>query len=174
MKLVREPWSASSESVQARSAVLASRRARTRPSAAAAAMNCVPFTSESPSFARSRTGSRPTAASASAPGISRPSTAGLALADERQREVRERREVAARADRPARRDARHNAAVQALEQQLDGLDAGARGALRERVRAQQHGRADDLVRVRRRRRRTRASAGAGAGAPRSAPPGSTC
>ena len=41
------------------SAVLASRRARTSPSAANADMNCVPFTSESPSFAWSVSGSQP-------------------------------------------------------------------------------------------------------------------
>src|SRR5919201_1717682 len=56
------------------SAALASRRARTSPSAANAVMNCVPLTSESPSFAWSRTGSRPTDASASLPGIRSPST----------------------------------------------------------------------------------------------------
>ena len=78
----------------------------------------------------------------------RPSTERLALADERQREMRERREVAARADRAAARHVRQDAAVEALEQQLDGLDARARVALGERVRAQQHRRAHDLVRVR--------------------------
>ena len=72
----------------------------------------------------------------------------LALADQRQREVRERREIAARADRAAARHARQDAAVEALDQQLDGLDARARVALRERVRAQQHRGAHDLVRVR--------------------------
>jgi hypothetical protein len=73
-KLVREPWSDSSESAHARSAVFASRRARTRPSEAMDVMNCVPFTSESPSLLPSRTGSRPTARSASDPSTSSPST----------------------------------------------------------------------------------------------------
>ena len=41
-----------------------------------------------------------------------------------------------------------HAAVEALDQQLDRLDPRARVALRERVRAQQHRRAHDLVRVR--------------------------
>ncbi len=49
----------------------------------------------------------------------------LALADERQREMRERREVAARADRAARGNDGQHAAVQAREQQLDGLDTRA-------------------------------------------------
>ena len=62
--------------------------------------------------------------------------------------MRERREVAAGADRAAARHARQHAAVEALEQQLDRLDARARVALRERVRAQEHRRAHDLVRVR--------------------------
>src|SRR5690242_9185535 len=42
---------------------------------------------------------------------------GGAFADERQREVRERREIARRADRAARRDERQYAPVEALEQQ---------------------------------------------------------
>ena len=73
-KDVREPWSASTESAQATSAARASRRARTSPSARVAAMNCVPLTSESPSFAANRTGSRPTRARASAPARRSPST----------------------------------------------------------------------------------------------------
>ena len=61
--------------------------------------------------------------------------------------MRERREIAARADRAARGDARQHAAVEALDQQLDRLDVRARVALRERVRAQQHRRAHDLGRI---------------------------
>ena len=72
----------------------------------------------------------------------------LPFADERQREMRERREVAARPDRAARGHPRQHAAVQALEQQLDGHDARAGEPLRERVRAQQHRGADDVVGVR--------------------------
>ena len=130
------------------SAARASRRARTRPSASIAAMNCVPLTSDSPSFAASRTGSRPARASASAPASRSPLDPRLALADERQREMRERREVAGGADRAAARHDRQHAAVEQREQQLDGLDPRARVALRERVRAQEHRRADDLVGVR--------------------------
>ena len=70
---------------------------------------------------------------------------GLALADERQRQVGERREVARRPDRAAGGHVRDDAAVQALEQELDRLDPRARVALGKRVRAQQHRRADDLV-----------------------------
>ena len=110
-------------------------------------MNCVPLTSESPSFAASRIGSRPGRRERVRARQQLAVEPRLALADQRQREVRERREVAARADRAAARDARQHAAVEALEQQLDGLDARARVALRERVRAQEHRRANDLVRV---------------------------
>ena len=56
------------------SAAFARRRARTSPSAPNAAMNCVPLTSERPSFARSSIGSSPRRSSASAPGSSSPST----------------------------------------------------------------------------------------------------
>ena len=118
------------------------------PERACAAMNCVPLISDSPSFASSRTGASPTAASASAAGEQLALDPRLAFADERQREVGERREVAARADRAAARHVRQDAAVQALEQQLDRLDPRARVALRERVRAQQHRGAHDLVGVR--------------------------
>ena len=51
-------------------------------------------------------GSSPTRASASRAGQELAVDPRLALADERQREVRERREVAARADRAAARDVR--------------------------------------------------------------------
>ena len=71
---VRDPCSASSDCAHARSAARASRRARTSPSAANAAMNCVPLMSDSPSFAASRIGSSPTRASASSPGRRSPST----------------------------------------------------------------------------------------------------
>jgi hypothetical protein len=73
-KLDREPWSASTESAHARSAALARRRARTRPSAVNAPMNWVPFTSERPSLAWRRIGSRPARASASRPSSRSPST----------------------------------------------------------------------------------------------------
>ncbi len=62
--------------------------------------------------------------------------------------MRERREVAARADRAARGDVREHAAVQALEQQLDRHDARPGEPLRKRVRAQEHRRAHDVVRIR--------------------------
>ena len=71
----------------------------------------------------------------------------LALADERQREVRQRSEIAARPDRAARRHARQDASVQALDQELDELDASSGVALRERVRPQEHRRPHDLVRI---------------------------
>jgi hypothetical protein len=48
-----------------------------------------------------------------------------ALADERQRQVCQRCEISAGADRSARRDVRQEAAVEAFDQKLDGLDARA-------------------------------------------------
>ncbi len=79
--------------------------------------------------------------------VERPGEPRPTLADERQGQVRERREVAARADRAAGGDARQHAPVQALDQQLDRLDARAGVALCERVRAQQHRRPDDVGRI---------------------------
>ena len=61
-------------------------------------MPSVPLISARPSLASSVSGSMPAAASASAAGAS-PVDAHLALADQRQRAVGERREVAARAER---------------------------------------------------------------------------
>ena len=111
-------------------------------------MNCVPLMSESPSFASRRDRLEPDARERLEARQPLAVDERLALADERQREMRERREIARRADRAAARHDRQHAAVEALEQQLDRLDARAGVALRERVRAQQHRRAHDLVRVR--------------------------
>ena len=71
----------------------------------------------------------------------------LALPDEREREVRERREVAGRSDRPATRDDRRDAAVEAFEQEVDRLRPRARVALGEGVRTQQHRGTHDLRRI---------------------------
>src|SRR6266516_42261 len=60
---------------------------------------------------------------------------GLAYPDERQGEMRERREGAARPDRTAARHVWQHATAKALEEQLDRLDARARIPLRQGVRA---------------------------------------
>ncbi len=147
-KLVGEPCSASSDIAQAMSAVAASLRARTRSRAAVAVMNCVPLISESPSFAASVTGVSPAAASASAARSPTSVQRRLALADERQREMRERREVAARAHRAPGRDVRDDAGVEHVDEQLHRLQPRARVPLREGVRAKEQRAADDLVRIR--------------------------
>ena len=72
----------------------------------------------------------------------------LPLADQRERQVRERREITARPDGATARDDREDSAVETLEQELDELGPRAGPALRQRVRAEQHRGADDLVRVR--------------------------
>ena len=97
----------------------------------------------------------------------------LALADERKREMRERSEVTGCADASPRRHHGDDPTVEAREHQLDRLDARTRVPLCERVGAQQHRSAHDLVRIRladAARVRPEQSA---AGAPRSAPPEST-
>ena len=111
-------------------------------------MNCVPLMSARPSFAASTIGARPTARSASSPGQRTPVDRRLPLADQRQRKVRQRREVAARPDGAARRHVRHEARAEHRDEQLDRLDAGARVTLCERVRTQEHRRAHDVVGVR--------------------------
>ena len=63
-------------------------------------MPSVPLMSARPSFSASSTGASPAAASASAAGIARAVGVGdLALAHQRERAVRERREVARAAER---------------------------------------------------------------------------
>ncbi len=72
----------------------------------------------------------------------------LSLADEREREMGERREIARRSHRAAAGYDRQDSAVEKRQEQLDRLDAGTGVALRERVRAQEHRRPDDLVGIR--------------------------
>ena len=62
----------------------------------------------------------------------------LALADEHERQVRERGEVAARAHRALRGDDRVHAPVEHRDQSLERLEANSRETFREDVRAQQH------------------------------------
>ena len=72
----------------------------------------------------------------------------FALADQWQRKVSERREVAARSDGSSGRDPGHDARVEHRYEQVDRLDTRTRVALCERVRPKQHRGADNLVRVR--------------------------
>ena len=147
-KLSREACSASTDSAHATSAAFASRRARTTPSAANAPMNCVPLTSERPSFASRRSGSSPARASASPPASSSPSnrarpspTSGSA------RCASGARSPLAPTD-PRLGTSGTTSAAQTVEQQLGDLDARAGVALRERVRAHDHRRPHDLPRIR--------------------------
>ena len=174
MNASREPCSASSESAHAQSAACASRRARTSPSAPCAAMNCVPLISDSPSFATQPHRLEPGALERVGAVEQLAVEPRLALADERQREVRERREVAA-TRRPSRAPAR------AAGRRGSGTRAAARRSRRARrscpSRARSRAAASPRARPRpgtARRRRTRASAAGAAAAPRSAPPGSSC
>jgi uracil-DNA glycosylase len=73
----------------------------------------------------------------------------LALADERQCEMRERREVARGADRAARRHDRQHTALEQREEQLNRLDPRPGVALRERIRPEEQRRPDHLVGIRR-------------------------
>ena len=62
----------------------------------------------------------------------------LSLADEEQREVGERSEIARRSDGAALGHDRHDAAIEQREQEIQRLLADARDSLREHVRAEQH------------------------------------
>ena len=101
-----------------------------------------------PSFASSETGSSLDACECLGAGELLPVQLGPALADQRERQVRERREVAGGTDgAPARHDRGHTA-VQAGEKELDGLRTRARVPLRQRVRPQEHCGPHNLARVR--------------------------
>ena len=109
-------------------------------------MPSVPLISASPSFARSVSGSIPASPSASAAGRGSPvAVDDLPLADQRQRAVRERREVAARAERAVLGDDRRDAGVEQLEDRLGDLRPGARVPHGQRPRAQQHHRPHHLA-----------------------------
>ena len=141
------------------------RRRRAR-GASTAVEACVPLISASPSFGaeRDRREAR-RAARAAAPGTCAVAVPRLALADEHEREVRERREVAARADRAAARHDRVHAAVQQREQRLERLDAGCRRSRgRARWRAAPSSRARCGPGAGRRRRPRGCGAGSPAGA----------
>ena len=124
-----EPRSASIDSAAAMSAARASRSAPRAASAATAVDGCVPLMSASPSFGSSVTGSSPaarervarrTATCVPSPTVASPSP--ISTSDE----VRERREVAAGADRAAARHARVHAAVEQLDQPLERASGGCR------------------------------------------------
>ena len=156
-----EPRSASIDSAAAMSAARASRSAPASASASTAVDGCVPLISASPSFGAERDRRQPGARErlrarrSRSRRVARRSSAldvvcvaSLAFADQHQREVRERREVAARADRAARRHARMHAAVEQRDQRLERLDADAGEALGQHVRAQRHRRAHGADRQR--------------------------
>ena len=100
-------------------------RRRRSASASTAADGCVPLMSARPSLGPSTTGARPAARSASAPGTRPAVDDRLAFADEHEREVRERREVAAGADRAAARHDRVHAGVEQRDQRIERARADA-------------------------------------------------
>ena len=84
---------------------------------------------------------------ASAPERRGPETR-FALADEDKCNVRERGEVAARADRAARGHDRMHAGIEQRDERVERLDSDAGVALREHIRTQRHDRAHDRRRQR--------------------------
>ena len=89
-------------------------------------MACVPLTSEMPSLDASTMGWIPARRRASAPGSAGAVELGFAFADEHQRDVGERREIATGADAALRRNDGRDAAIQQIAQALrnDRADAG--------------------------------------------------
>ena len=101
-------------------------------------MYWVPLISASPSFASSTTGAIPAAFKRlGSRERAAPSELRLAFADHREREMRERREVARGADRALRRDARVHLRVEHRDERVDEERAHARMTEREHLRAQE-------------------------------------
>jgi hypothetical protein len=111
-------------------------------------MNCVPLISDEALLRLQDARARARPRQRIGTGDAAPLHERLTFADERQREMGERREITARADRSTRRHDRHDAAAERGEEKLDRLDSRPGVALRDRVRAKEHRRPDDLVRVR--------------------------
>ena len=147
-KLIREPCNASIDSAHATSAVFASRRRPHGAERAERGHELRAVDEREPLLGLEADGLEPDGVEGVRTRQPRAVEPRLALADEREREMGERGEVAGRAHRSSRRDDREHAAAEALEQELHRLHARARMALRERVCSQEHRRADDLVRVR--------------------------
>ena len=144
-----EPSAASTLIAAVTSAVRTSRSARATARIPIASMPCVPLTSASPSLALSSSGSSPAERRTSPAGRAVAVHEQLAAADEREREVRERRQVARRAERSLLGHDGDQVAVQHLDHPLDDLGAHARVPEREHVRAEQQHRARLLARERR-------------------------
>ena len=112
-------------------------------------MNCVPLISDRPSFAASVIGVEPRGARAPRPrSRSRPSTVASPSPTSGSARCASGARSPLAPTEP--RDGTRGTipAVEHVDEQLDRLDARAGEALGERVRAQEHRRPDDLVRVR--------------------------
>jgi len=103
-------------------------------------MYCVPLMSASPSLASSTIGSIPARARASAPD-KRSLGGGLPFAEQNEREVRERREIARRADRALCWNPGHDIAIEQGCQTIDELLAHSGVPQRQHLGAQHHHRA---------------------------------
>ena len=104
--------------------------------------------SDSPSFGCSVTGSSPALRNMAVGAASLVAASQFALANQRQREVRQRSEIAARADASLLRHPWMEARVQHLGQQLGQFRPRAGVALGDDIGAQQHHRADFALRHR--------------------------
>ena len=91
------------------------------PSSASARLSCVPLISARPSFASSAIGSKPAALRHTSAPARRARRHRFAFADQAQRQMRERREIAGGADRAAFRNDRQHVVVEQREQRIDDL-----------------------------------------------------
>ena len=162
---VSEPLAASVESAPVTSAAWNTRSIANSPASASAVENCVPLSRASPSFGPSTIGASPARASASAAGMRSPASRHSPTPDHRRRHMRERREIAGRADRALARDHRDHAARQhGFEHARPCRSRTPGGAAAEARELQRHHQPHDApaASARRRRRRARARYCAGA------------
>ena len=139
------PRHASIASAPATNAAAIARCAANKPASASAVDTCVPLSSASPSLGASvdrlQAGARQRLARRHDAAVD----ARLAFADQHRREMRERRQVAGRADRSLRRNARHDAGIGERDERLDHRPAHARVAARERRRLERDDETHDGV-----------------------------
>ena len=109
----------------------------------------MPLSSASPSLGPSATGATPAACRASAPDTRLALHHRLALADQHEAHVRERREIARGADRALARNDRQHVGIDEGGQRLHGGERDAGGALRQRIELHQQDQPRDARRQRR-------------------------
>ena len=147
-RLGRCPSSASTDNAPAARAAANTRSPMNKASSAIAVEAWVPLISARPSLGPSSSGSRPSFCSAAAAGRIVAGDVDAAVAHQRRDQMRERGEVARRADAALARDHRHRVAVEQALERVDDQRPDARIAAAEAEQFQDDHQPDDVARQR--------------------------